>query len=1065
MSRRITGRSTHLLLAIAVTLGASSVSQAQQFASVNVKGLSVGKTPIVANAAATNAGGDIEVVLRLVDKPLAAVAGNKRTGVTMTAAQQRAYAAGLRQKQATVMSQAQGLGARKLAGLVNASNALVVEIPASQAVALARIPGVAQVMPVGEYKLDLSETVPHIGAAALQNIGVDGTGVRVAVLDSGADFMHYNLGGTGKVDDFDLCYGQANVAPSGICANFYGPSAPKVTGGWDFVGENWTGTAPNTVLQPDPNPIARRGTGGHGTHVADIILGKSADGMHKGVAPEAKLYAVKVCSAVSSSCSGLAILQGVDYALDPNGDGDLSDAVDVMNLSLGASYGQRENASVLAINQAGQFGVVPVVSAGNSANRPFITGSPSSAAAAISVAQTQVPSATAVPLVISSPASIARTITNTASVAWATGSFAGNVGATSGPATPAGNDACAALPPGSLNGLVALIRRGTCAVSIKVENARAAGAVGVLIDNNAIGDPPSFSQGSPGPFVPTLVISLADGNLLRGRLAAGDTVTVATGSPVPAVGSLVTTSSRGPNMQIGALKPDIGAPGASLSAETGTGNGETVFGGTSGAAPMVAGSAALLLQSYPTLQPHEVKARLMNAAEINVTTYAGPAGPTNALAPLSRIGGGEVRVDRSHALTTAAWDTSDPRSVSLSMGVQRTIGMQTLRKRVTVRNYAPAARTYTIGREFRYANDQASGAVNLSFPATVTVPANGAATFTVTSTINSTALPNWQSTGINGGSNGGDGSLLDLPEYDGFITITDGSETVRLPWHVLPHRAANVVAPTLLALSGNPQGLLPLTNTGGAVGGRLDVFYLTGTSPQIPASQLPAEGGSYAIVDLRAVGTRLVQIGGDTNNPVFGAQFAINTYGQRSHPNYPAGFQIFIDQDNNGTDDIIVSNQESGGFASSGQNVVLVRKALSGCTSGLVFFSTDADLSSANAILTIPLAATLPNTGACTGGQNLALTPNSVFSYRAVATDNYFTGAVTDSIGAMQISLGNPRFFPDGSSGTVPQNTPVTLPVIRNAPGDAASPSQSGLLIMYRDARFGREADMVTVTP
>ncbi|MFN0183504.1 MAG: S8 family serine peptidase, partial [Aquabacterium sp.] len=507
----------------------------------------------------------------------------------MTGDQQRAYADQLRQKQAALMAQIGSMGGAQLAGLTNATNALVVEISANQAAAIAQLPGVAQVLPVGQYKLDLSTTVPYIGATALQGLGVNGTGVTVAVLDSGVDFMHYDLGGTGVLADYTTCYAQNAVAPSGLCASYFGPAAPKVIGGHDFVGENWTGAAPNTVLQPDPNPIARAVTGGHGTNVSDIILGRL------GVAPGAKTYAYKVCSAVSSSCSGVAILQGFDRALDPNADGDLSDAVDVINLSLGASYGQRENSSVQAANNASLVGSVVVVSAGNSANRPFITGSPSTATSAISVAQTQVPTATGVPLIINPPATIARTIVNTATLPWALvgAGFSGNVRSTAAsPASPPGNDGCngVSLPP--LAGFVALIRRGTCAIGEKVTNATLAGAVGVLIDNNAGGDPPSFAQGGTGPFGPTLILSLADGNLIRSRLAA-ETINVSTGAPVSAAGSLVTTSSRGPNMQLGMIKPDIGAPGASLSADVGTGTGRSVFGGTSGAAPMVAGAAAL----------------------------------------------------------------------------------------------------------------------------------------------------------------------------------------------------------------------------------------------------------------------------------------------------------------------------------------------------------------------------------------------------------------------------------------------------------------------------------------
>ena len=93
-------------------------------------------------------------------------------------------------------------------------------------------------------------------------------------------------------------------------------------------------------LRPIPDPIDFEG---HGTHVSDIIAGQSTDGAHKGVAPDAKIVAVKVCSSVSTACSGLALLQGMEFALDPNGDGSMADAVDVINMSLGSNYGQKED--------------------------------------------------------------------------------------------------------------------------------------------------------------------------------------------------------------------------------------------------------------------------------------------------------------------------------------------------------------------------------------------------------------------------------------------------------------------------------------------------------------------------------------------------------------------------------------------------------------------------------------------------------------------------------------------------------------------------------------------------
>ena len=99
---------------------------------------------------------------------------------------------------------------------------------------------------------------------------------------------------------------------------------------------------------------------------------------------------------------------------------------------------------------------------------------------------------------------------------------------------------------------------------------------------------------------------------------------------------MVATSSRGPNNSEVAIKPEIGAPGASVSAEPGTGDGGEPFGGTSGAAPMVAGAAALLIEAYPERSPLEIKSALMNTAETEI--YIQPAIAAGELAEITRIG-------------------------------------------------------------------------------------------------------------------------------------------------------------------------------------------------------------------------------------------------------------------------------------------------------------------------------------------------------------------------------------------------------------------------------------------
>src|SRR6267142_5751798 len=185
-------------------------------------------------------------------------------------------------------------------------------------------------------------------------------------------------------------------------------------------------------------------------------------------------------------------------------------------------------------------------------------------------------------------------------------------------------------------------------------------------------------------FVPTLFITQSTSNLIKATLAAPVVVSVSPAFSVPLVGSMVSSSARGPSVSYNAIKPDIGAPGASVSAVAGSGTGQAGFGGTSGATPMIAGSAALLLQKFPTRTPSEIKSVLMNTAETNITIN--PALQPGVLAPITRIGGGEVRVNRAAGSTTAAWDNgASAVGGSLSFGYLSATGTQSFSRSVRVR--------------------------------------------------------------------------------------------------------------------------------------------------------------------------------------------------------------------------------------------------------------------------------------------------------------------------------------------------------------------------------------------
>lgn len=192
-------------------------------------------------------------------------------------------------------------------------------------------PDVASVTKSKKYKPFLWNSVRAIKADKVwaqndaKQQSIRGKGIKVAILDTGIDYTHPDLGG---------CFGEG-------C---------KVAEGYDFVNDD-----------PDPIEDEEYYSGlGHGTHVAGIV---AADGEVTGVAPDATLFAYKVCGL--DNCPEEFILSALERALDPDGDPLTDDAADVINLSLGNRYGSPDDPVPTAINEISEAGVLVVVAAGN----------------------------------------------------------------------------------------------------------------------------------------------------------------------------------------------------------------------------------------------------------------------------------------------------------------------------------------------------------------------------------------------------------------------------------------------------------------------------------------------------------------------------------------------------------------------------------------------------------------------------------------------------------------------------------------------------------------------------
>jgi len=495
-------------------------------------------------------------------------------------------------------------------------NGLTVRATGRDVARLRSLPGVRAVYPdvkwsVSEQELppgnvaDLVTALSQTGADVAQSaLGLTGRGVRVAVIDTGLDYDHPDLGGG------------------------FGPGT-RVTRGFDFVGDAFNADDDEPIVAPDPDPDD---CNGHGTHVSGII---GANGGLRGVAPGVTFHAYRVfgCEGTTTSDIMLAAMERAHR-----------DGADVVNMSIGAALQWPQYPTAQAADRLVRRGIVVVSSAGNEGTLGlYASSAPGIGRDVIGVASFDNTFANLVAFSISPDGALNGYTPATGAPPPPT---SGSLPMSKTGTTTTLDDACAALPAGSQTGRAVLIRRGTCGFFQKALNAQNAGAAAVVLYNNVDGFVNPTVAGTPAITIPVVIVTQGKGAIIDARLGTG-TVTLTwtnqlASEPNPTANLISSFSSYGPAADL-SFKPDIGAPGgiirSTLPLEQG---GYGPLSGTSMAAPHVAGAVALMLEARPHISPREVQERLQNNARPHL--FAG-APSLGFLDVVHRQGAGMVQVD------------------------------------------------------------------------------------------------------------------------------------------------------------------------------------------------------------------------------------------------------------------------------------------------------------------------------------------------------------------------------------------------------------------------------------
>jgi subtilisin family serine protease len=753
---------------------------------------------------------------------------------------------------------------------------------------LAALPGLAKqlvsISAVSTLKPTMDDSAAYIGATdAWELYGLQGEGITIGIIDSGIDYLHASFEGIAEADAYEANDGTTIDDTFGDNAQLLFPT-PAVVGGWDFTGP---GYSPGMEPTPDPDPMPDTNDKGnyadHGTHVAGTAAGRAAGAIAPGIAPKALLYALKVSSFGSTDLMPAA----VEWASDPNQDGDLSDRLDVLNISLGSPYAGLPSSNTMAeqsiIESYIALGGLVAAAAGNEGDKPFIHSSPGSIPGVVGVANVHATGETAAEVEVTAPEDLVAVHPAIEANFEFTVKLE-NTGPISGPLVHIGKGCDAETVP-DLTGSIALLERKECSFGEKFGNAVAKGAIAVVVVHHK-DNQPNMINGNPFQEIPGITVWKDVGVSLIDALAEGSEITVTLKS-VPKTdldNEIWGPSSRGPaHTPTGlAAKPDISAPGVNIgSVEAGGPTNAKNASGTSMSSPHIAGVLALLRQAHPDWPESSIRAALMGTANPQITQGEGPASYT-------RQGAGLVRV--VEAIATDLLLSSGP-GITLDFGLVATHQSIQVERTITIQNFSDSPRSITLS-----VSDDFGPGVSLTVPENLTVEPNSTQDITATLSLDPSELSAWPL------KNDrpdewllSERDLVDSVEYSARVVATaDDGATAALPVWLIPKRVSEV-STNMGGCAPTPDSTLELSSSDTA---RTEIFTLVTDDERDEA--IPA----YA--DLAAIGLRLRSVDDQTY-----LEFAFSMYDQRTMPD-EVFLATWIDWTGDNVADMVVSHFDQG---------------------------------------------------------------------------------------------------------------------------------------------------------